>query len=282
MLHEISPYEFHNEYHAVTPNDEDLMLIYEGRSVLCKASEEELVYPTFGELKKAYASVSDGYTYLFSISGVRFFTNISHAFPDALSSYEYRSIDKLRIGTPKHLAYAGVTGNQLHQWYLRTSYCGRCGEKAEHDKKERAMRCPKCNQIYYPMIAPSVIVGVTDGDRLLVTKYAPSHLPGKHYALVAGYIETGETPEEAVKREVMEEVGLKVRNLRYYKSQPWPFSGSLLLGYYCDLDGSDTVTLDETELSEALFIHRDELPDRSGEVSLTSEMIQAFKNGKNI
>jgi NAD+ diphosphatase len=123
-----------------------------------------------------------------------------------------------------------------------------------------------------------VIVGVTDGDRLLMTKYAGRIY--KRYALVAGFAEVGETIEETVSREVLEEVGVRVKNIRYYKSQPWPFSDSLLMGFYCDLDGSDEIVLDETELSEAEWVHRKDIDVEADGISLTNEMIVHFKNAE--
>lgn len=93
----------------------------------------------------------------------------------------------------------------------------------------------------FPKISPAVIVAVTDNDRVLLTKYAGRTY--KNYALVAGFNEAGETIEQTVRREVMEEVGLKVKNLKYYKSQPWGLSGSLLSGFFCELDGDDKITL---------------------------------------
>jgi NAD+ diphosphatase len=97
------------------------------------------------------------------------------------------------------------------------------------------MQCTECHNIVYPRISPAVIVAVMDGNRILMTKYAGRVF--KKYALIAGYAEIGETLEETVRREVMEEVGLKVKNIRYYKSQPWAFDDSLLSGFFCELDG---------------------------------------------
>lgn len=99
----------------------------------------------------------------------------------------------------------------------------------------------------------------------------------KKYALIAGFTEIGETVEETVKREVMEEVGLKVKNIRYYKSQPWSFSDTLLLGFYCDLDGTDQITLDEEELALAEWFDRKDIPEMETTESLTNEMIRHFK-----
>ena len=102
----------------------------------------------------------------------------------------------------------------------------------------------------------------------------------KKYALLAGFTEIGETAEETVAREVMEEVGLKVKNIRYYKSQPWSFSDTLLLGFYCDLDGDGAVTLDRKELALAEWFEREDIPDTASTESLTNEMIMRFKNGE--
>lgn len=148
--------------------------------------------------------------------------------------------------------------------------------------RERAMQCPSCGKISYPTICPSVIVAVTDGDRILLTKYAKSHSNYQKYALVAGYTEVGESLEDTVRREVMEEVGLKVKNIRYYKSQPWSFTDTLLAGFFCEADGSAEITLDTDELSTAEWFDRAHMPSERSEasISLTGEMMNAFRDGK--
>lgn len=143
------------------------------------------------------------------------------------------------------------------------------------DKKERMLFCPECGCMEYPKICPAVIVGVTDGNRILMSKYAGREY--KKYALLAGFAEIGETLEDTVRREVMEEVGLKVKNITYYKSQPWSFSDTLLVGFFCELDGEDKVVLDEDELSLAEWFEREEIPVEYEDCSLTNEMMMAFK-----
>lgn len=125
-----------------------------------------------------------------------------------------------------------------------------------------------------------MIVAVVDKEkeRLLLTRYAGRR--GGNYALIAGFSEVGETLEETARREVMEEVGLKIRNLHYYASQPWSFSDTLLAGFYAELDGSDEIQLEREELSEGVWLSRDEIPVQDTSISLTGTMIERFRNGE--
>lgn len=142
---------------------------------------------------------------------------------------------------------------------------------------ERAMICESCGFTDYPKICPAIIVGVVDGEKIMLTKYANRAFT--RYALIAGFCEIGESVEATIRREVLEEVGVKIKNIRYYNSQPWGFSESLLLGFFADLDGEGTVTLDTEELKEAVWMEREEVPDdRENGLSLTYTMMQAFKN----
>ena len=130
----------------------------------------------------------------------------------------------------------------------------------------------------YTQICPAVIVAVRHGNKLLVSKYA-----GREYtkaALLAGFPEIGETIEQTVHREVMEEVGIHVKNLQFYKSQPWCFTDTLLFGFFCDLDGDDTLRVDYNELATAQWVEREDLPDDPEKASLTMEMMTLFKQGK--
>ena len=140
------------------------------------------------------------------------------------------------------------------------------------------LHCLTCNNTEYPKIMPAVIIAVTNGNKILLSKYANREYT--RYALLAGFTEIGESVEETVKREVMEEVGLKVKNLRYYKSQPWSFSGTLLFGFFCDVDGDDTLTVDHEELSVAQWFDRDKIICQDTGSSLTNEMMMVFAAGK--
>ena len=193
-------------------------------------------------------------------------------------AFQYEVVRDLRQLVSKLVCFAITTAWHLYVWYRDNRFCGRCGAPAVHDEKERMMRCPQCGNMIFPKIAPAVIIAVTNGDKLLLSKYAGRAYT--RYALLAGFVEIGETGEQTVQREVMEEVGLKVKNIRYYKTQPWGVESDLLLGYYCDLDGDDTVHLDENELSMAGWYDRNNLPAHDDGISLTREMIRVFEEGK--
>ena len=174
---------------------------------------------------------------------------------------------------------AAVTAaHHLWQWMRRNRFCGGCGGRMKHDAAERALRCPACGQVNYPMIAPAVIVALTCGDSILLAKNANS--AWNHYGLVAGYVEVGETLEQAVRREVMEEVGLPVRSLRYVGSQPWGVSGSLMCAFQGEADRSLPLKIQRSELADAKWVSRDQLSAPERTVSVALEMIERFRQGR--
>lgn len=124
---------------------------------------------------------------------------------------------------------------------------------------------------------PAVIVGVINGDKILLTKYRTGY---KYNALIAGFVEIGETIEECVQREVMEEAGIKVKNIRYYKSQPWGIANDILAGYFCEVDGDDTINMDANELKYADWVRPEDMELQPDDISLTNEMMKLFKEGK--
>lgn len=303
MIQDIYPYVLNNQYDcSAVPEEKDLVFVFRGGELLVKKNSEELQVPTVGELRGLWDTISDGkepemtemllsmekevfsleqesLTYLFHIDSERYFMlnpNVSlpeEQFPD----YEYREVRSIRkMGMqPKHRIFAALTGKHLMDWYRDTQFCGRCGQKMTHSLKERAQVC-SCGYTAYPRIMPAVIVGVINGEQLLLTKYNRGY---QNYALVAGFTEIGETLEETVAREVMEETGLKVKNIRYYKSQPWGIANDILMGYYCEVDGSTEIHRDEQELKVAEWVQREEIELQPDDYSLTNEMMWRFKEG---
>lgn len=272
MIQDIAPKKYDNHYVEQSPTEEDWLLVYHKGTVLCRFEDGMMYFPKVKEIVKKELLI----TYLFTISGERFFLLKDDI--EGLEGYHWERPEIFRSATPKYRGFAGITGQQLDDWYRSNRFCGRCGAPMVPDHVERMVHCEKCNNMVYPKICPGVIVAITDKERLLLTKYA--NRPGNvNYALVAGFTEIGETLEETVQREVMEEVGLKVKNIRYYKSQPWSFSSTLLCGFYCEVDGSREIRLDTNELAVAEWFERKDIPLENDGVSLTREMIDRFKKG---
>ncbi len=283
MLQDLAFGRLENEFRVLKPQDDDIVVCFQGSSaLLCRDETDRLTMPKYSQISAWSGSWDhwngDCYQYVFRLQGVNWFVWMGESGEAGDPVFAYESTRTLRQLTSKEICYGIMTAWHLFSWYRANRFCGRCGTKTVHDTKERMMLCPNCGNMIFPKICPAVIIAVTDGDRLLLSKYAGRAFT--RYALIAGYTEIGETLEQTVAREVMEEVGLKVKNIRYYKSQPWGVDGNILAGFFCDLDGDDTIILDENELSMAGWYPRNDLPAHDDGISLTREMVRIFGEGK--
>lgn len=272
MIQDIYPHKLDNQYRPeAKPVDESFIIVMKD-GILAKTTGGETPYPRYSEMKNLQKV-----NYLFSIDDDMYF----YAEDDEIEvpeGYEYSKIRALRAdkSIPKVQIFAAFTAKHIINWYQHNKYCGCCGKLTGRSESERAVTC-ECGNTVYPRIMPAVIVGVTNGDQLLMTKYKRGI---SYYALVAGFTEIGETLEECVAREVMEETGIKVKNIRYYKSQPWGVADDLLAGFYCDVDGDTTITRDDVELAVAEWVKREDIELQPDQYSLTNEMMTMFKEGK--
>ena len=272
MIQDIAPHSFANEFRALQPEPEAYVLVYRGNEVLCAGDAGELILPRWRELDLP----ADQGHYAFQLDGAPIFLTATE--PGRIpEGFTFVSAASLRHALPRHIAWAVGVGGSLMRWYLQNALCGTCGAVMADSENERARICPECGTVVYPRINPAVIAAVHDGDRLLLTRYRGR--PFKAYSLVAGFNEIGESIEDTVRREVMEETGLRVRNLRFYRSQPWVFTDSLLMGFFTELEGPDAIRMDENELAEAGWFYRDSLPEDHSDISLTGEMIELFRAG---
>jgi NAD+ diphosphatase len=178
----------------------------------------------------------------------------------------YDSLD----GTLYRVAVVAV---QIVDWDRMHRYCGRCGERTEYKEGVRAKECRRCGLVSFPRISPAVIVAVERGEKLLLAR--ANRFPAAFYSVLAGFVEPGETLEEAVAREVKEEVGLELTNIRYFGSQPWPFPDSLMIGFTAQYAGGE-ICVDETEIVDAGWFEADELPLLPGKISIARQLIDWF------
>lgn len=278
MVQDIAPHRFDNAYHDCAPGPEDTVFLFDGEEMLAVLSQDgQLSFPRLRDFDALDGDVH----YLFALDGQPYFLALPGSPKDCKASgFTWLHAGKLRGAVPAEMAFIGITARQLWRWYQNNRFCSHCGNKLHHDKKERMLYCSGCGNMVYPKISPCVIVAITDGDKILLTKYARSAY--SHYALVAGFCEIGESLEATVHREVAEEVGLQVENLRYWKSQPWAFSDTLLAGFYCDVVGDPTPKLVDGELREATWFDRREIPVKDDGVSLTRALIENFRLGKEL
>ncbi|MDR3089722.1 MAG: NAD(+) diphosphatase [Desulfobulbaceae bacterium] len=162
---------------------------------------------------------------------------------------------------------------QILDWHEQNRFCGRCGEKAVEQTNEFAMLCPRCGLKNYPRLAPAVIMAVTSGDEILLGR--AHHFPDGMYSALAGFVEPGETLENAVRREAREETGVAVGQVRYFASQPWPFPNSLMIGFVAEARSRD-IRLDHTELSDARWFTAENPPRLPDKMSIARRLIDAF------
>lgn len=271
MIQDIAPHRLVNAYDpAARPGETDFVLAFREGKALLRAGER----PAFLRRKEFPADCS--LTYLFTVDASPFYLCTDEtAVPLESRPWGMRELRGAE-GLAREDLFAIFTAKHLADWYRDTRFCGRCGKPMTHSATERAMQCT-CGYTAYPRIMPAVIVGVKNGDSILLTKYRTGFA---YNALIAGFTEIGETAEQTVAREVFEETGVRVKNITYYKSQPWGVANDLLLGYYCDLDGDPAITMDPCELKYAAWVRREDIELQPDDTSLTNEMMKMFKTGE--
>lgn len=175
-------------------------------------------------------------------------------------------------------AALGLAGQawQLLEWDRGNRYCGFCGRPTERRVNERARYCTACRRSHYPRLAPAVMVRIIRDDEILLAR-SPRFAPGM-YSVLAGFVDPGEGVEQAAHREVMEEVGVEIGNLRYFTSQSWPFPHSLMLAFTADYAGGE-IRLEDPEIEAADWFRRDNLPGLPNDISIARRLIDDWLLG---
>ncbi|MFB6319270.1 NAD(+) diphosphatase [Saccharicrinis sp. FJH54] len=276
MIQDIFPHRFENQYLPDQKlNEESFVFHFTGNDLLLKMNGDVIELPKVKDISFSQDKISPTFLFMFDETSCFLLSgDIAFKHPDLA----YNEISFFRRISQQEIAWVSLAAYHLKNWYEQNRFCGKCGSKTKHKPEERALICPECVTVVYPKISPAVIVAIISDDKILLARN--TNFPGSWFSLIAGYVDVGETLEDAVKREVMEEVGIEVQNIRYYNSQPWPLSGSMMIGFIAQANATQPIVIDEKEIAEAAWFTRDNLPAHPSVISIAGEIIGKFERGE--
>lgn len=251
-----------------------LWFVFRGDRLLVLPRDDRLAVPSADELV-SLGIAPERQHYLGCLDEVDCFALVLEADLDAPAAAAFEGLRALYERLEEtHFAIAG-RASQIAEWDRNHRFCGRCGSATERVPRERATRCPACGLLSFPRLSPAVIVLVEDPrtDRVLLAHNAG--FPEGFFSTLAGFVEPGETIEETVVREIREEVGIDVGNVRYVGSQSWPFPHSLMLGFLAEYAGGE-LQVDGVEITEAAWFGRDSLPRLPGTMSIARKLVDTW------
>lgn len=264
------------------PQSGDLVYVFRSdRRLLVRAEGRSARVPTWGELADAeldLATGDDEVLLLGRLQGTPAYVAAAReaepvdarTLPANLVFGDLRNL-AVRLDEPSF--WVGARAVQILEWHRDHRFCGRCAQPTQPHPVDRAKVCPRCGLHVYPRLAPAVIVLVERGDQVLLAR--STRFPGGMFSTLAGFVEAGESLEQALVREIEEEVGVRVGNLRYFGSQPWPFPHSLMVGFRATWLAGE-LTPDPEEIAEAGWFGRDELPPIPPPLSIARSLIDAW------
>ena len=257
------------------PTERRHLIVYRGRDLLVRSLGKDAELPSVAASQELGMAL-DGEHYLGRLNGVDCFSSHVAAGVEPPAEHEFAGLRALWTRLPEDEFWLAGRGYQIVEWDRTHRYCGRCSAPTENAQRERAKRCTSCDHSSFPRLSPAVIVCVTRGNEILLAQ--GTRFPGAFYSVLAGFVEPGESLEETVAREIMEEVSIEVKNIRYYGSQPWPFPHSLMIGFSAEYADGELV-LDPEEIAAADWYTRDALPQLPPHLSIARTLIDAYIEG---
>jgi NAD+ diphosphatase len=259
-----------------SPSGTDLLLIHRGADLL--VASHTAPCPGFLPARTTVGegAVGDGDdVYLGTIDGNHCYARTCAEDSPIPAGLEARTVRSFLTSDDSSAIHAISLSRHLLHWHKTSRFCGGCGSPTILKADERAKECPACKHVVYPRISPAVITVITRGDEVLLARNTRYRM--KFYSLIAGFVEPGEKLEDTVRREAHEEVGVTLRDVRYYDSQPWPFPDSLMIGFTAEWESGE-IQVDGTELEEAAWFKRGSLPDIPPPGSISRTLIDWFAN----
>ncbi len=261
---------------AATPDEENsgytYWFIFNQNKMLVKATNNKIKIPYVRSLEELNISPVRA-QYFGTLQGHPCYS--AEVFPEMNAPEEmtFRDLKSLYGDLDEDIFILSGKAFQIVNWDKTHQFCGKCGAPTETMENEMAKICPECGFISFTRISPAVITAIIKDGEILMAKHVRT--PGNMYGLIAGFLEAGETLKEAVEREIMEEVGLKVKNIKYFGSQPWPFPNSLMVGFTAEYESGE-INVDGNEITDAAWFDADKLLDIPSKMSIARELIDWY------
>ena len=253
-------------------NDNELWFLVNNGQLLVKVDVDYMRIPYFKDIKNLNLDFNKGYCLGEFKDGICFGIEINE---DIEINEELKIISLYEAGIllEEELFFIAGRANQIVHWDKTHKFCGKCGSETKNKEDEKAKICTKCNFVTYPVISPAIIVAITKEDEILL-----AHNKGfkdNKYGIIAGFVDPGESLEECVKREVFEEVVIKIKNIKYYGSQIWPCPNSLMIGFSAEYESGE-IKVDGKEIVKAGWFKKDNFPKIPDKMSIARKMIDYF------
>lgn len=258
--------------------DAGLWFVLEKGRLLIKAGGggRDVIIPEYRELEESGMALTRK-QFIGSLGGRPCYAAAVEDGQSPPAGFSFKPLRGLLTRLDQDLVWAAGRANHLVYWEQTHNYCGACGSRVENKADEHAKICPACGLVVYPRVTPAVIVAVIKNDKILLARNSRARIP--FYSVLAGFVEPSETLEQCVQREVREEVGIAVENIRYFGSQPWPFPDSLMVGFTAEYAAGE-IRIDPAELSDAGWFDSGSLPRVPPTLSIAGQLIEWFVHNR--
>lgn len=254
--------------------DSDLWFLFDKNKILIKILENTITIPSWEDIANL-SIINEGEHYLGRLMQVCCYTSNVTKFDTLPSNLEFRDFRSIGDSLILDLYLVAGKASEIIYWDKTHQYCSKCGTKTNPHKTERAMICPTCGFTAYPVISPAIIVAVSKADELLLAHN--NNFPEGLYSTIAGFVEAGETFEHCVKREVYEETGILVKNIKYFTSQPWPFPNSIMIAFTAEYQAGE-IKVDGIEIGDANWFKIESMPNLPMKSTVARKLIDNFIN----
>lgn len=252
--------------------DEDLWFLFQDKMILIKDDINKFSIPTFKEVKEFIDRLEIKY-HLGKLNGIDCLCGEINSAVKISGKMKFIPLRQSASVLSTELLEVAGRGAQIIHFHKTNKFCGVCGSKNKFVEYEFAMKCESCNYVSYPQVCPAIIVGVTKGDKILLANN--KSFPKGLHSNVAGFVDVNETLEECVKREILEEVNIKVKNIKYFSSQPWPYPNSIMIGFTAEYESGE-IKVDGKEIIHANWYDKNNLPILPDKTTIARRIIDSI------